>query len=279
MKQPEDTATRREWQIRALGEWTVWRGDTEVHLTRRGQRVLALLMLKGPTSRGRVASTLWPDTTDSRASASLRTAVLELRRRCPDLITIDNGVLSLGHPVTTDVAALRAALVHGGSEESVVRYAFYLLGVKELLPGWYEEWVLDERADLRENIIDHISQVLRTLIDQGDADQRAAVTVPLARRLMQLEPLRESAHRAMVEIHFAGGDRVSAWQVYDEFRQRSIREFGVAPSAQFEDLIEPLRGERQARRVAFVPHGKRDSRLRPVLQSRRGALHGVDPKG
>lgn len=114
------------------------------------------------------------------------------------------------------------------------------------MPGWYEDWVVSEREYLHEMVLDRIQHVVQGLVEIEAVDE----ALPLVRVAIQLDPMRESAHRALARLYLLSGDRVAAWQVYDGFRRRSVREFGVSPSTRFEELIEPLRAERRARRSA-----------------------------
>lgn len=231
------------WYLHALGVWTLTKDGTEVPLPPRCQRLLVLLLIEGRRPRSHVAARLWPDILEPRASANLRSATLDLRRRAPGLLAADAGTLGIAPQVRSDVVGLRLVLQGAGQPMTTVEEAAYLRGIGELLPGWDEEWVTAERDHLKEGMLDRISQVVQLLVSEEDVDH----ALPLVRMAIQLEPMRESAHRALARIHLIAGDRVAAWQVYTGFRRRSVIEYGVSPSQLFEDLMEPLRAERRAR--------------------------------
>lgn len=242
-----------EWHLRTLGGWGVTRAGAEVVLPPRDQRLVALLLIDGRRPRSVLAARLWPDAPDARASSNLRSATLDLRRRAPGLVQSVAGTLGLDPAVRSDLARLRR-LLRGGHVMSLVEEAGALLRVEELLPGWHEEWVVSERECLHEGTLDRIQHVVRGLVDIEAADQ----ALPLVRVAIQLDPMRESAHRALARLHLLSGDRVAAWQVYAGFRRRSVREFGVSPSSRFEELIEPLRAERRARKATGRAEGLPD---------------------
>ena len=76
----------------------------------REQRLSALLALTGHQSaRSQVAGILWPESTDARALASLRRAVLQTQRRSPGLLRADRTSIGLHPDVRVDVDELRAA--------------------------------------------------------------------------------------------------------------------------------------------------------------------------
>lgn len=238
----------RTWQVRVLGSWHLETQGREIKVPPREQRLVALLALVGARRRSVLAGMLWPDSNEARASANLRTAAVELRRRAPGLLDAEQETLQLAGRVSTDVAMLRDRLRAPRQEVAPAAEAGYLLGVEELLPGWYDEWVVTERDRLRQGVLDRISTVVRRQMEDDPAD-----ALPLARAAAELDPMRESVHRALATIHLLEGDRVAAWQVYEDFHRRSVREFGVAPSAKFEELVEPMRAERRARRTTGGP--------------------------
>lgn len=238
------------WSLQALGGWAVVHDGTEVALPPRDQRLLALLLIEGRRPRSVLTARLWPDAPDARASSNLRSTALDLRRRAPGLVEAVAGTLGLGRTVDSDVARLRQ-LLRGRHELGLVDEARELMQVDELLPGWHEPWVVAERGYLREGVLDRIHHVVHGLVEMEAVDH----ALPLVRTAIQLEPLRESAHRALVQLYLLSGDRVAAWQVYDDFRRRSVREFGVSPSSRFEEVVEPLRAERRARRAVSRSNG------------------------
>lgn len=241
------------------------RAGEEVHLPRREQNLLALLLIEGRRPRSFLAGRLWPETCESRALANLRSTTLVLRRRAPGLLAPGTGMLGLAPGVYSDVARLRLLLRGLGPSMTTVEEATYLLGVGELLPGWDQEWVVAERDHLKEGVTDRISQVVSQLVRDECIDH----ALPLARAAILREPMRESAHRALAQIYLLSGDRVAAWQVYTAFRRRSVTEFGVSPSTRFEELVGPLRAERRARRVDGMGEGRPLVPARVVRRSRR----------
>jgi hypothetical protein len=69
----------------------------------------------------------------------------------------------------------------------------------ELLPGWYDDWVLLEREPLRQRVLHGLEALSRHLVRAG----RFAEAVEAAMVAVAVEPLRESAQRALVTAHLA----------------------------------------------------------------------------
>jgi DNA-binding SARP family transcriptional activator len=61
----------------------------------------------------------------------------------------------------------------------------------DLLPGWYEEWVIFERERLRQRLLHAMESLVRRLISHN----RLADAVQVAVTAVGVEPLRESAQR------------------------------------------------------------------------------------
>jgi DNA-binding SARP family transcriptional activator len=103
----------------------------------------------------------------------------------------------------------------------------------ELLPGWYDDWVLPERERLRQLRL----HALEVSADRLAREGRYGEAVQAAYAAVHTEPLRESAHRAVVRVHLAEGNVVEAVRAYRDFRDRLVHELGVSPTMQMEELI------------------------------------------
>ena len=98
----------------------------------------------------------------------------------------------------------------------------------ELLPGWYDDWVLAVRERLQLRLL-HALEALSRLLRRPGRPDAAVEAVHVA---VLAEPLRESGQRALIEAHQAAGDWVAARRQYDAFRSILRREIGVEPSAE-----------------------------------------------
>ena len=189
-----------------------------VGLPASAQRVLALVALRRrPLSRLYVAGQLWLDSSEERAGASLRSALWRLQRAADGVLETSGRELSLARWVEVDVdrfTALAHELVEGrrlGPAE-----VGELCGSDDLLPDWYEDWVGIERERFRQ--------------------VRLHALETLCRRLTA-EPLRESAHRAMIGMHIAEGNLVEAVRQYDACERLMSIALGVRPSRQIASLL------------------------------------------
>jgi DNA-binding SARP family transcriptional activator len=207
-------------------------------LPRAVQRLVAHLCLAGRPTRTAVAGRLWPEVPEERAHASLRSALWRLRRLAPELVAASGSSLCLAAGVRVDVRELHAwAERVRDPRTSADRVGLpdpALLG--DLLPGWYDDWVLLERErvrQLRMHALEAQAEKLAAAGRYGEAVQAAYAAVVA-------EPLRESAHRAVVRVHLVEGNVAEAVRAYDSFRTMLAEELGVAPSSQMDRLISDL---------------------------------------
>jgi DNA-binding SARP family transcriptional activator len=231
-----------------LGQFRLELGAEPVELRRNGQRVLAFVALRGRVSRTVLAGTLWPEVTEGHARGSLRTTLWKLPRDEPPLVGCCGDVLLAAPTLRVDVHALtRTALgvVEGCGPPLDVRPPLGLLTGEDLLPGWDEDWVLMERERLRQLRLHALDALAEALVRQG----RPALAMEAGWASVRAEPLRESAHRAVVAAHLAEGNIGEAVRHYEAFSRLLEEELGVEPSPRFARML-PVRPGNPDRKAA-----------------------------
>jgi DNA-binding SARP family transcriptional activator len=103
----------------------------------------------------------------------------------------------------------------------------------DLLPGWYDDWVLLEREQLRQRILHALEVMSYHLAAAG----RYAEAVDAAMMAVSAEPLRESAQQALLEAHLAEGNWVEGQRVLESYRELLGRELGVDPDPRLESML------------------------------------------
>jgi len=227
-------ATRARLALLGSFERTV-DGDT-VTVSPNGQRVLAFLALQGPSLlRSYVAGSLWLDSPEERAGGSLRSALWRLNRPGHRLVDAQDERLRLADDVDVDVtAAVAQAHELLEPEGTGLPSAHDVLIVGDLLPDWYDDWVAIERERFRQLRVHALEALSVRLV----AAERFGEAVEAALAAVNCEPLRESAHRALIRVHLAEGNRAEALAHYRAFRKLLDDELGLEPS----DLMETLVG-------------------------------------
>ena len=224
-------ATSRDLSL--LGGWQLVVGGETVVLGGREQRLCALLALTGSRARAQVAGTLWPESTDTRALASLRRAIAQTHQRCPGLLAADRTSVGLAPDVATDVAELRAAVVRAGSPDADATVLAALVG-EELLPGWYDEWAEAERETLQQQRIAALELLARRALGRGDT----VLAEDAARAVARIEPLREPASELLIRALLGRDDRAGAVRELERYREVVGAELGVVPSPALCALVE-----------------------------------------
>ncbi|MGW7018097.1 AfsR/SARP family transcriptional regulator [Streptomyces decoyicus] len=236
-----------------LGSWRLSMDGWPADVPPTARRVLALLALHGPLSRPAVACTLWPEIDAATASSRLRTALWRLAEgRC--LVDARGGQLALAATVTVDVRRMRTSAcalaeanatpnqAHGRERSDCPAGLFE----QDLLPSWYDSWLVVERERIRQTRL-HALESLSTLrLHQ----KRYADAVDTALAAVRADPLRESAHRAVIRAHLAEGNVAEAVRQFATCRAILRRELGVEPSGELAELL-PLRPT--GRRLAPQP--------------------------
>jgi DNA-binding SARP family transcriptional activator len=113
----------------------------------------------------------------------------------------------------------------------------------ELLPDWYDDWVVIERERFRQARLHALEALCYGLARRGRYDK----AIELGLTAVADEPLRESAHRAVMRAHLAEGNRVEALRQYQLCRRFLRERLGFEPSAETQRL-----GERCGYRDAAV---------------------------
>jgi DNA-binding SARP family transcriptional activator len=223
-------------RLSLLGGFSLHVGYDRVHLSPAPQRLLALLALHGSAlRRGYVAGQLWGNSTEARASGCLRSALWKLRVDGLRVISADGDSLTLSPDVDVDVRQvtdLAWAVVAGSFGEET--FALLEPGFSaELLPGWHEDWVAGARERHRQLSLHALELLCEHLTRTGR--HGAAVLAGLA--AVDREPLRESAHRALIRAHLAEGNTAEAIRRYRQYEAIAARDLGVAPSAMMRSLL------------------------------------------
>lgn len=212
-------------------------GGKPVLLPLSAQRLVAFLALQDrPLLRLYVAGTLWLHTSEARANASLRSALWRLQRHGSCVVCATSRHLSLAPAVEVDVrrAAASAHRVMRARTALEPADAHEVRRSGELLPDWYDDWLVVERERFRQLRL----HALESLADRLAAEHRYGEAVEIGLIAVAAEPLRESAHRAVITIHLAEGNVGEAIRQYEAYRVLVDRQLGIGPSEGLRRLVD-----------------------------------------
>lgn len=225
-------------RLSLLGDFRLVATGAERSLAAGSRRLLVLLALMGQRMRrSAVAGTLWPDADDARAGASLRSALSRLGHSSGQLVCVSGTVLALDPAVRVDLQEAKAEARRLLADEAPLSPAdrrgetTALLSL-ELLPGWYDDWVLIEAETWRQLRL-HALEALSVRLTVAGC-HAAAILAALA--AVSADPLRESARSVLIRGYLAEGNRSDALREFGRYRQLLRGSLGVEPSPRLRAL-------------------------------------------
>jgi len=243
-----EMSTSKQLRVNLLGHFRLTLDSQPIEKLQsdRYQSLLAYLILhtKTPKPRGHVASALWPDTTDQKAKTSLRRELHRFRQLLPDadqfvLVTAQTLQWQPQASFWCDVDEFEATLAQISEQPAkkveALKQALELYQ-GDLLPGCYDEWIEPERHRLHQLYLNALADLSVCLV--GLKDYRGAIAT--TQRLIQLEPLNESAYLTLMKCHAQQGERATALQVYHQCMTLLREEMGIDPSAETRQFYEQL---------------------------------------
>jgi DNA-binding SARP family transcriptional activator len=201
-----------------------------------------------PQARQPIAGLFWPESTDAQALTNLRRELHQLRQVLGDepSLVVTSRDLCWRDTETCHVdvrifdiereAALAAAAADDG--EGVVVHAARAIAQYrgELLPGGYEDWLLEVRSQLERQYVELCDLICATRAGRGDLTG----AVDAARRRIQLQPLEEVGYRTLMLLQADLGDRAGAVSTYHHCASVLERELGVIPDPATRKTFERL---------------------------------------
>jgi DNA-binding SARP family transcriptional activator len=222
--------------VTLFGGFRLFDCNHHVRIPRNCQRLVAFLAFHSPAGRDEVSGTLWPEVDNARALASLRTSIWHVRRYCAGLIVADADHLRFSDGVQLDAIDFEERahrILHKPQNVTVTELT---CGRQELLPGWYDDWVLLERERTRQLQL----HVLEAAGEELLSRQKPEAALCAALDAVQVEPLRESAIRLVIRIHISEGNICEAIRHYRRYLHLLRGELGISPTEQLEELVAGL---------------------------------------
>lgn len=221
-----------------IGGFSLRRGGELIHLPISAQRLVAFLALnKRAAMRSHVAGTFWPDVSEDRALANLRSVIWRLGGPGHEILASDGGQLALRRDVIVDMHNLSQTAFDILEARDAAPLEFESLAhAGELLPDWSDEWVLADRERYHQLRV----HALERLCEQMAATRRFGLAVEACLAALAAEPLRESAQRQLIEVYLSEGNRAEALRQYASYQRVIREEVGVEPSREITDLVRQL---------------------------------------
>jgi predicted ATPase/DNA-binding SARP family transcriptional activator len=224
----------------------------------KSRKVAALLfylaITPGQHRRMFLADLLWSESSEEKALSNLRYALWNLRQVLGEL-PVRGGRLNISFQpsddILIDVIAFRELLktadtnAKAATPESIARLQQAVeLYRGELLAGFevdeapdFERWLHQQRLALHEMAIDALSRLSAYYTSHHHLPQAIAAT----RRMLELEPWREAAHRQMMLLLTLADQRDAALNQYQHCRHLLATELNLDPEPETTALMESIR--------------------------------------
>ncbi len=241
------TVMATDLSLALLGPPVVRRDGAPVTFdTRKATALLALLAVTGREhSREQLADLLWPEADGVKGRASLRRTLSVTAAAMGDGLIISRTAVALdSSAVRVDVREFETLIARpdAASLERAVRLyrddflaGFTLRGCPD-----FEEWQASVSEELRQALARGLQRLVAACIADGSLEPATGH----ARRWLQLDPLHEPAHQAMIRLHGWAGQRSAAMRQYRSLVHVLDRELAVRPLPETTRLYDDVRAGR-----------------------------------
>ncbi len=213
----------------------------------KAQALLVYLTLNPQIhTRQAMANLLWGELPEADARRNLRGVVMKLRQTVGDnFFEVTHQTISFNRemPYWLDCEQfLRVNKANVNSLTTLAETAVLYRG--EFMEQFYvrqapefEAWLTQKRHELQHQVIHFFDQ----LAEQYEQQQQYAAGVQAARRLLQLDPIREASLQKLMRTLALSGQRVVALREYEQFCQQLQEELGMEVSPETAVLAEQIK--------------------------------------
>src|SRR5580693_3117070 len=236
-----------ELRLALLGPPVVLRDGLPVTFdTRKAVALLALLAVTGREhSREQLADLLWPEADSAKGRASLRRTLSVTAAAMGAGLTISRAAVTLElAAVQVDVREFEALIARADAEPLERAVQLYR---DDFLSGFvlrscpdFEEWQSSVAEGLRQALARGLQRLVAACIAEGDLERATGH----ARRWLQLDPLHEPAHQAIIRLHGWAGQRSAAMRQYRSLVRVLDRDLAVRPLPETTRLYDDVRAGR-----------------------------------
>jgi predicted ATPase/DNA-binding SARP family transcriptional activator len=235
-------------EVRLLGMFEVKHKKKQISISSRpAQSLFAYLVITAgtPHRREKLAGMLWPDSLEETARDNLRHALWRVRKALESgsstrFLHADD--LTIKFEASSGYWLDAAELEKLSENASADELSAVLSGYQgELLPGFYDEWVMLEREHLS-SVFEHKMARLMSLLQN---ENRWLDILDWGERWIKLGQKPEPAYRALMLAHAAKGDMSNVAATYERC-VKSLREFGMEPSVQTKELYKNLKSDKES---------------------------------
>lgn len=256
----------------------------------KDQELLSYLLIHRdrPHSREALASLLWGDTSTEKSKKYLRQALWRLHSALnsdngngSDVLMVDHDWLSLNpcSNLWTDVADFECAFAAAEGIPGRQLDVEKALGLKDavtlynddLLPGYYQDWILFERERLQNMYLLMLDKLIVYLQFRGEYE----VAQSYGATILRYDPARERTHRQLMHLFSLAGDRTSALRQFERCAQALKQELGVKPERKTVELYERIKSDQMGNTETTEPRNSSSEDILTRLKQLQAIVSGV----
>jgi len=249
--------------LQLLGGFEMSVDDRPIALPETGKKLIGYLALAGkPRDRALIAATLWPEKSDARAAANLRSCLWRLPKLASTSVIVNrDSRLGLDPNMIIDAREFERlgwSLVSDAASEE--QRADWRLLDSDLLPGWYDEWVLIERQRIAQLQLHFMEALTYKLLEQGSLSEALDVAI----RLVAADTLREGSQQALLTVYCAEGSLGQARRQLERYRTELLDTFDCEPALSIPRILAAIASNRTV--VVRDARHQRDGQVRPIQE-------------
>ncbi|MCK5813071.1 MAG: hypothetical protein KAH03_02390 [Cocleimonas sp.] len=219
-------------------------------ISRKAKALLAWLALNPNQEypREKLASILWPDSSEAQARHSLRQALTVLRKVLPVDATLlqatKDWILLDGNHIQVDVQCFNQSLAKADSkslEDAIQLYRGSLLEGCNPGSDSFDDWLFTYRNNynaLASSAVEKRLALLLTANDVTDDDYEDAIHY--ATRLIEIDELHEYGYQTLMIAHHKLGNYSVALQSYQMISDKLQQQLAISPSKETQRLYQMI---------------------------------------
>jgi SARP family transcriptional regulator, regulator of embCAB operon len=225
-------------RLQLFGAWRLLRGPMPIRTGRRQQRLIAALAILGACNRSYLAGLLWPTSTEGQAQASLRVGIHLASTQVPDLLVCEGATLYLSAEVDVDLHRIRRIVTAADRGELDGLAATYLADLQagELLPGWYEDFVVEEQDRLQAARL----RCYRSIASESLVHGLIPVAIQAARAALAIDPCDDFSAAQLIRAELLQGNQAGALRIYHDHAAILRRDLDIGPPLELAALVADL---------------------------------------
>ncbi len=206
----------------------------------------AFLILSGgrePAKRSAIRQFLWPNADPKTAAANLRKFLARVRERQErygfELIRCERGHVEVVESACIDLDRFLKIVAARAAGDLLALCEIYRgdllegLGGEEIESG---DWIEVQRTKLRDSFISTVAG----LLESGRETFSPMMLRGAARRLIEVDPYNETAHRALMQLFAEEREPTRAREIYLSLQQRLKTDLNAEPDATTKSLYNSL---------------------------------------